>query len=137
MIKCRSTVEAWTNSISSLSDSRFFDIMRLYLGEIETPYNKSRLIERLAGFIKNDVNSSNMIALLDEYDVKLLTALAFIPNATQETLIEFFAAEFSAAEVVSGISNLIARLFIFEESDKYKTKIYLRINPLLYDKLEA
>ena len=49
-------IAAWEQSISSLSDSRFFDIMRLYLGEIETPYNKQRLIEQLAGFIKNPVN---------------------------------------------------------------------------------
>jgi len=136
MIKYRSSVEAWTSSISSLSDSRFFDIMRLYLGEIETPYNKSRLIERLAAFIKNQTNSTNMIALLDEYDVKLLTAIAFIPNATQDNLVDFFAAEYNAADIFWGLSNLIERLFIFEESDKYQNKKYLRLNPLLYDKLE-
>ena len=95
MIDCRTTVQDWTNCISSLPDSRFFEIMRLYLGEIETPYNKQRLIEQLAGFIKNKANSDSMIALLDEYDIKLLTALAFIPNATQETLIEFFAQEYT------------------------------------------
>ena len=43
---------AWEQSISSLSDSRFFEIVRLYLGEVETPYNKQRLIEGLAGFVK-------------------------------------------------------------------------------------
>ena len=90
-MKCQTSVETWTNCISSLSDSRFFEIMRLYLGEIKTPYNKQRLIEQLSGFIKNDANSTSMITLLDEYDIKILTALAFIPNATQETLIEFFA----------------------------------------------
>ena len=49
--------QCWADSVSSLADSKFFDIMRLYLGEIETPYNKQRLIEQLAGFIKNPVNS--------------------------------------------------------------------------------
>ena len=56
MMTYPSLVEDWTESISSLPDSRFFEIMRLYLGEIETPYNKQRLIESLAGFIKNQKN---------------------------------------------------------------------------------
>ena len=135
-MKCQTSVETWTNCISSLSDSRFFEIMRLYLGEIKTPYNKQRLIEQLAGFIKNDANSTSMITLLDEYDIKILTALAFIPNATQETLIEFFAQEYTMADLFTELSNLISRLLVFEQQDSYSSKNYLRINPLLWDKLE-
>ena len=87
MMTYPSLVEDWTESISSLPDSRFFEIMRLYLGEIETPYNKQRLIESLAGFIKNQKNMSAMLALLDEFDIKILTSISFIPNESQETLI--------------------------------------------------
>ena len=128
--------QCWADSVSSLADSKFFDIMRLYLGEIETPYNKQRLIEQLAGFIKNPVNSDNMLALLDEYDIKLLTALDIIKNPTQESIIQFFSQDFSTAEIVTEISNLIARLLVFEEKDKYSQKKYLRINPYIYDKLK-
>ena len=126
----------WTDSISSLPDSKFFDMMRLYLGEIETPYNKQRLIEQLAGFIKNERNSNAMLCFLDEFDIKLLTAIAFMNNATQETLIEFFSAEYTAADILSGISNLIARLWIFEQADKYSSKKYLRINPIVSGRIE-
>ena len=135
-MKCHASVETWTNCISALPDSRFFEIMRLYLGEIKTPYNKQRLIEQLAGFVKNEANSSSMLTLLDEYDIKILTALAFIPNATQETLIEFFAQEYSMADIFTELSNLISRLLVFEQQDAYSSKKYLRINPLLWDKLE-
>ena len=135
-MKCNTSVETWSNCISSLPDNRFFEIMRLYLGEIKTPYNKQRLIEQLAGFIKNETNSSSMIALLDEYDIKILTALAFIPNATQETLIEFFAHEYTMADIFAELSNLISRLLVFEQKDEYSSKKYLRINPLIWDKLE-
>ena len=130
------SVETWSNCISSLPDNRFFETMRLYLGEIKTPYNKQRLIEQLAGFIRNDANSGSMIALLDEYDIKILTTLAFIPNATQETLIEFFAQEYTMADIFTELSNLIARLLVFEQKDEYSSKKYLRINPLIWDKLE-
>ena len=135
-MKCNVSVETWTNCISSLPDNRFFEIMRLYLGEIETPYNKQRLIEQLAAFIKTDANSNSMLALLDEYDIKLLTTLAFIPNATQETLIEFFGKEYTMSEFFTELSNLISRLLIFEQKDEYSSRKFLRINPLIWGKLE-
>ncbi|MBO4534216.1 MAG: helicase-associated domain-containing protein [Treponema sp.] len=135
MSKSVTTVEVWQECISSLSDSKFFELMRLYLGEIETPYNKQRLIEQLAGFIKNPGNSDSMITLLDEYDIKLLTAIAFIPNATQDTLVQFFTAEYTMADIFSGLSNLTARLFVFEQKDEYSSKKYLRINPIIWEKL--
>ena len=136
MSKSVTTVEVWKECISSLIDSKFFELMRLYLGEIETPYNKQRLIEQLAGFIKNPANSDSMIALLDEYDIKLLTAINFIPNATQDTLVQFFTAEYTMADIFSGLSNLTARLFVFEQKDEYSSKKYLRINPIIWEKLE-
>ena len=136
MSKSVTTVEVWKDCISSLSDSKFFELMRLYLGEIETPYNKQRLLEQLAAFIKKPANSDSMIALLDEYDIKLLTAIAFIPDATQETLVQFFAAEYTMADIFSGLSNLTARLFVFEQKDAYSSKKYLRINPIIWEKLE-
>lgn len=135
MIHNQVTVEEWADAVSSLSDSRFFDIMRLYLGEIETPYNKQRLIEQLAGFIKNQKNAASMVCLLDEFDVKILSALYLIPNATQETLIEFFASEYTMTDLYAEVSNLIERLLVFEQKDKYSSKRYLKINPLIFEKL--
>ena len=127
--------EAWEQSISSLSDSKFFEIVRLYLGEVETPYNKQRLIEQLAGFLKNQANSQSIISLLDEFDIEILTALWFLPNATQETLIEFFTGKYSMAQVFSELSNLMARLLVYEKSEEYSAKKILKINPFIKDKL--
>lgn len=135
-MNCRTTVETWSNCISALPDNKFFDIIRLYLGEIKTPYNKQRLIEQLAGFIRNEKNLSNMIALLDEFDIKILTVLSLIPNATNDTLTEFFAQEYTMADIYTEVSNLISRLLVFEEKDNYSPKKYLRVNPLVWDKLE-
>lgn len=135
-MNCKSNVEEWVEYISSLSDAKFFDIMRLYLGEIQTPYNKQRLIEQLAGFIRNETNAKNIISLIDDFDIKVITALSFIPNATEETLIEFFAEEYTMVEIYGEISNLITRLIVFEQKEPYSEKKYLRINPLLWNQLE-
>ncbi|MBO4628422.1 MAG: helicase-associated domain-containing protein [Treponema sp.] len=126
---------AWEQSISSLSDSKFFEIVRLYLGEVETPYNKQRLIQQLAGFVKNETNAQNIICLLDDFDIEVLTALWFIPNATQETLVQFFAGQYTMAELFAELSNLMARLLVYEKSDEYGTKKFLKINPFICDRL--
>ena len=126
---------AWEQSISSLSDSKFFEIVRLYLGEVETPYNKQRLIQQLAGFVKNETNAQNIICLLDDFDIEVLTALWFIPNATQESLVHFFSGQYTMAELFGELSNLMARLLVYEKSDEYGTKKFLKINPFICDRL--
>ena len=43
-------VLAWRESFLKMEENRFFEIMRMYLGEIKTPYNKQKLIMNLEGF---------------------------------------------------------------------------------------
>ena len=128
-------IVAWEQSISSLSDSKFFEMVRLYLGEVETPYNKQRLIQQLAGFVKNETNAQNIISLIDEFDIEVLTVLWFIPNATQETLVQFFSGQYTMAELFAELSNLMARLLVYEKSDEHGAKKFLKINPFICDRL--
>lgn len=132
----QNNINEWQENIASLPDEKFFEIIRLYLGEVKTPYNKQRLIEQLAGFIRNEKNLNSIIALLDSFDIKILTAIYFIPNATTNLLIDFFAGDYSMGDVYAEISNLVLRLLIYTVDDKYSDKKYLKINPLIWDKLE-
>ena len=126
----------WQENISALPDEKLFEIIRLYLGEIRTPYNKQRLIEQLAGFIRNEKNLNTMISLLDEFDIKVLTAIYYIPNADRNLLVDFFSTEYSLGDIYSELSNLTLRLLVYTEKDRYTDKRYLRINPLVSDRLE-
>ena len=78
-------ISLWQEAISSLPDKQFFNTMRLYLGEIKTPYNKQRLTQQLASFIKKEENLTSLLTLLDSFDITILTAISLIPNASQET----------------------------------------------------
>ena len=127
-------IEDWQEYVAALSDKQFFSIMRLYLGEIKTPYNKHRLISQLAGFIRNEKNSAAIISLLDDFDLTLLSAIFFIPAVTENILIEFFAGEYNPSKIYSGIVNLCERLLIFTK--KSYEKEYLYLNPLLEDRLK-
>lgn len=130
-------IETWQEAISALPEKSFFNTMRLYLGEIKTPYNKQRLISALASFIKNEKNTNAILTLLDETDVKILTAISLISKVTQETLVDFFKGTFSPSEIFSEIINLQERLIIYAKNDSYSEKKFLFINPLLKDALNS
>lgn len=129
-------VNRWQEAISSLPDKQFFNTMRLYLGEIKTPYNKQRLIEQLAQFLHQEKNISAILTLLDELDVKVLTAISLIPKSTQDVLVDFFSTSYTFSELYSEIVNLKDRQLIFGEVQEYTQKEYLFINPLLKEKLQ-
>lgn len=124
----------WQEAITSLTDKQFFNTMRLYLGEIKTPYNKQRLTQQLAGFIKNEENLTSLLTLLDSFDITVLTAISLISNATQETIVEFFHTEYSVTELYAEIINLIERLVIYKEKSD-TGKEYIKINPLIRENL--
>lgn len=125
----------WQEAISSLPDKQFFNTMRLYLGEIKTPYNKQRLTQQLAAFIKREENLSSLLTLIDSFDVTILTAISLIPNPTQQTLIEFFRTEYSVTDLYAEIINLTERLLIFNEKSADSGKDFIRINPLIRENL--
>lgn len=124
---------AWQESITSLSDEKFFEIMRLYLGKIKTPYNKQRLVEQLVSFLKNPNNCKSIISLLDVFDIKMISAIGFIKNPTEELLIDFFSNDYPVNEIFHEISNLQERLLIFAEKDQYSEKQHFYINPFVQD----
>lgn len=131
-----SEIDRWQEAISTMPDKQFFSTMRLYLGEIKTPYNKQRLIEQLAGFIKNAENTAAMLALLDNFDVQILTAISLIPKATKEVLTDFFSSCYTFTDIYTELINLQDRLLIYAQTEEYTGKKYLYINPLLQDKLQ-
>lgn len=130
-MKISNDISRWQEAISSLPDKQFFNTMRLYLGEIKTPYNKQRLTEQLASFIRKEENLHSIITLLDSFDVEILTAISLIPKASQDTLLQFFNSTYSVTEFYAAIVNLTERLLIYTDKDKISGKEYLAINPLI------
>lgn len=135
-MKPEEQINVWAEAMASLPDKQFFNTMRLYLGEIKTPYNKQRLTQQLASFIRAPENTKNIIALLDSFDITILTAISLIPQVTQEILIDFFTSTYSLTEVYAEVINLTERLLIYTKKDDYSSKQFLYINPLLQKELK-
>ena len=123
-------VIAWRDYLTTMNDSSFFDLMHMYLGEIQTPYNKQKLIEQLSSFLRKEEHKSTIETLLSENDILILNAVYFIPCATQQKIADFFKESFSLFQVNDALKNFENRLLVFQTDGIYK------INPLLQKNLE-
>lgn len=125
----------WRETLSTMNDDHFFEIMRVYLGEIHTPFNKDNLIEQLSSIFRKEENKSTIIAFLSDFDIKIISAINFIKNCTQEKLIEFFKSEYLISDIYSELINLTERLIIYSYKDSETNQNFLSLNPILEDSL--
>ena len=125
----------WRESFATLPDNHFFELIRMYLGEVHTPFNKPKLIEELSAFLRKEEHRDAIVSLLDKDDLQLLCAVWFIQNATQEKLAQFFEASYSFAEVYERLLNLEERLLVYRHGDKKSGKIIISVNPMLEETL--
>ena len=126
----------WRESIAVLPDNHFFEIIRMYLGEIKTPFNKQKLIEELGAFIRREETRKTLVSLLSETDLRIISAVKYISNATQEKLFSFFAGTYTFAFLYERLLNLEERLILYRKSDKNSGKTIVLLNPHIEDDLE-
>jgi len=119
----------WRDSLIVLPENQFFELMRMYLGEIQTPFNKQNLIENLSSFLRKIENKEKIVKLLSESDLKVIAACKFIKNPTQKKLTTFFEDTFNFSKLYERINNLEERLILYRV--KENDKIYIKINPHL------
>lgn len=126
----------WRESFAVLPDSHFFEIIRMYLGEVKTPFNKQKLIEELGAFIRKEETRKTVISLLSEADLQIITAVKYISNATEEKLSSFFSGSWTFAELYQRLLNLEERLIIYRHTDRNLGKEIISLNPHLEQDLE-
>ncbi len=106
----------WRESFLHLEENRFFEVMRMYLGEIKTPYNKQKLIESLEGFFRKKDNLVVIKSFLTKEEIEIINAVVFIPDATEEKLYSFFENTYSYSFLYETLLNLEERLIIFKSA---------------------
>lgn len=66
----------WRESLATMPDERFFELIRIYLGEIHTPFNKDRLIEQLSALFRKEQTKKTIASFLSEFDIKIISAVS-------------------------------------------------------------
>jgi hypothetical protein len=119
----------WKAALLTLSDGPFFDLMRTYLGDIRTPFNKQRLVDELEGFLGRKEIQETIGSYLDASDRLLVAALAQLGEPTADELAGFFEGEIPFAELHTILLNLEERLIIYRIDDGGLRR--LALNPAL------
>jgi len=110
--------EEWKKIILSINDNSFFDLMRNYLGRIETPFNKQDLINRLINFFNSNQVQEKILEILDDNDASILTAIHFMLGPSDSELHEVFP-DWSYLDLHNNIQNLEERFLIYKKTNSY------------------
>ncbi len=124
-------IETWNSRLLRLSDGAFLDLMRNYLGKVETPYNKHDLIKRLNRYLRGEEVRDAIIAAIDEEDARTITAVSLLSRPTLADLSDLFPESVSFLTLHERLRNLEDRLLLFRDLD---TEV-LYVNPILEERL--
>ena len=104
--------EEWRKLVFDLNDQAFFDLVRNYLGDIHTPFNKHNLLDQLEAFLLNKTNLDQIISMIDSSDAVLLSAVDFLGKASIDQLYSLFKDEKPYYSFYTQLMNLEERLLI-------------------------
>ncbi len=127
-------IMAWASMLGHYNEENFFFLVRNYLGPVSTPFHKPALIDRLSAFFLNDLHQERMLSMLDELDIRMLSAAWLLDLPTEETLTNLFVGDQPYAQVQRKVVNLEERLLLMP-TDKVGGSPKLAINPLLRQRL--
>ena len=126
--------EEWRKLFFDLSDQAFFDLVRNYLGDIHTPFNKHTLLDQLEHFLLNKTNLEQLFSMIDSSDAALLSAIDLLGTATIDRLYAIFSDEIPFYSFYTHLLNLEERLLICPVQGKKGTRTVV-ISPLFRDEL--
>lgn len=127
------TVEFWKESIMTLPDSSFFELLRTVFGKVKTPFNKQLLMSDLEKFLLRDDIKKNIACYISHGDSLIIAAVAVLNEPVPGDLESFFAGELSYMELQDLIINLEERfiLYRFFEEKQNRRLSRLALNPVL------
>ena len=130
-------INSLKNNLLNLPDSIFFDIMRNYLGDLKTPFNKHDLIRSLITIISGNEVRDRIFRMIDQDDSRLLTAVGLLDAAPIEELYDFTKQYYSFLELHNRVANLQERLLLcVEYPDRgSRGRKMIRLNPVFEDEL--
>ena len=126
-------LERWSRSLLTAPDDRFFRIMRTYLGNVKTPFNKHSLIKRLGALFRSEEVSDRMISLIDARDAQTLSAIALLDEPTAPRLFQLFEGDIEYLKLHYHIMNLEERMLVYRDEEDDRR---IRFNPILKHTIE-
>ncbi|PIE04005.1 MAG: hypothetical protein CSA76_06540, partial [Spirochaetales bacterium] len=117
----------WDEVLASLPETGFFEVVRHYLGPLETPFHKPDIIKRMEAFFQRPDVLESVLNYIDENDSLILSIIAF-QNASNSRRLEDMLSNFGKLQLQDMLRNLEDRMLIWNSAD-IKQPLY-RLTPL-------
>ncbi|MDR2588558.1 MAG: hypothetical protein LBC67_03940 [Spirochaetales bacterium] len=131
----KTSYERWKSAFLTLPDEAFFDILRNYLGDFKTPFNKHTLFASLEQFLRKTETQERIVSLISRDDAQLLTALSVLDSPGPDDIYHLFEGEISYLDLHLRLLNLQDRLLIYTDKSSGTDEIFL--NPFLEEALKS
>jgi len=116
-------IENWKTYIFSLPEQVFFEIMRNYLGDVKTPFNKHDLVDKLTVLLSRDETAEKVLSLIDRSDAEIITAISILGSPTVKELFSIFKNNKSYYDFYLNLLNLEERMLVFSEEIEGESRI--------------
>ena len=107
------SIDAWKSALMNLPENSFFELFRSVLGNIKTPFSKQKLLDDLVILLSKDEIRKIIAAYINEQDHRVIAAMTTLGDPVPGDLEEFFAGEFTPAEIHAVLINLEERLIVY------------------------
>ncbi len=128
--KARRIVE-WREHLATMDDEKFFTLIRMYLGEVKTPFNKQNLIENLSAFLRREENKRAIVTMLGKRDVQIVSAVSMLGEPELPVLKSFLSGKIPSNELSVNLENLEERLVLYRHKSKTREKEIISLVPLM------
>ncbi|MCL2609344.1 MAG: helicase-associated domain-containing protein [Treponema sp.] len=129
------TPEFWKESLVTLPDNAFFELVRTVFGRIRTPFNKQVLVDELERFLLREDIQRNVAGYIGEREIKIISAIALLDEPEQHFLQAFFSGDLDYAELNDLLVNLEERFLIYRFKDNTPKNGGFRSEAPKYDAL--
>jgi len=112
------SADFWKEAIMKMPDNSFFELLRCVFGKIKTPFNKQQLLNDLETFLLREDIQKTIASYIDKTDAKIITAIALFGEPVPAVLENFFADEYSYAQLQDIFVNLEERFIIYRFTEE-------------------
>lgn len=120
----------WKSALLNLPGTTFLDMIRNFLGPIQTPFDKHSLVTRLIQFLNTPEYFDALNLIMSDHERLVINGLFHLGPRTTPELLKFLDPENQHSETLLAISALVERLVLYFDDQNE-----IRINPILKDKL--
>lgn len=121
----------WKAALLNLPGDTFLDLIRNFLGPIQTPYDKHSLVTRLIQFLKTPEYFHALKLITTDHEKLVINGVFHLGPRTTQELLQFLDPEDQQSNTLLAISTLVERLVLFFDDHNQ-----IRINPIFKEQLK-